>query len=535
MGHQQRMRASRRLGTILTGLFVLTSCQDGEASGDTDTDPAATTGGGGSADGTDTDDSAMLPPLPDGHARVNHSFGNYTLAPNEEIQPCIQWTLDNDEPVYVNRVVLTNNGGYHHSNWFVVPEDLFPAEDGFVDCNEAGFSEIEAAISGTVLFAQSTQSRIDELKLPEGVVVKIPPRHKIVAGGHLLNLANAEYDTELRMHLEIVHPREVDVVAAPFRLTYADLEIPRMSESRFYADCDLNSAYENAAGVPLDLKLYYVIPHYHYLGNYFDLSILGGERDGQSIFRMEGFNPDGSGQAYDPPIDLSGATGVQFTCGYDNWRNVDVGWGIGDQEMCVMLGLADSRVLMDGSVLSGNTQVDIVDGVKMNSSACGVIGLPKHEDQTLPTPEEIAGELYVPPSSPGDAELPELPECRSTPQDAVAKGPATLSAIADSTFVSSCAFSSCHQGGSAVLGLDLTAANLHEHLLGYDVKAATDKPLIAPGDPAGSYLYQLLSQCSPHDGEGTKVNHMPLNSPVLLDPGFVAQVRDWIAAGAPNN
>ena len=60
-----------------------------------------------------------------------------------------------------------------------------------------------------MLFAQSTQSRYDELTLPDNVVVKIPPHHKIIAGGHLLNLANAPYSTELRMNLEIVHPREV--------------------------------------------------------------------------------------------------------------------------------------------------------------------------------------------------------------------------------------------------------------------------------------------------------------------------------------
>ncbi len=69
----------------------------------------------------------------------------------------------------------------------------------------------------------------------------------------------------------------------------------------------------------------------------------------------------------------------------------------------------------------------------------------------------------------------------------------------------------------------------------YPVKADTTKPLIAPGDPDGSYLYQLLSQCTPRDQAGAKVNHMPLNSPFLLDEGLVAQVRDWIAAGAPDN
>lgn len=300
------------------------------------------------------DSGAELPPLPEGHARVNHSFGVVDLAPLEEIEPCIQWTLHNEQAIYVNKLVLTNNGGFHHSNWFVVPEEMFPSEDGYVDCDDIGFTEIEAAVSGSVLFAQSTQSRYDELTLPEGVVVKIPPRHKIMAGGHLLNLANADYRTELRMNLEIVHPREVEVVVAPFRLTYYDLHMPPFTESRFYSTCDMNTLYQDNVSVPLDIKLYYVIPHFHYLGNFFDLTVAGGPLDGQSIFRMEGFNADSNGKAFDPPLDMSGATGFTFTCGFDNWRDVDIGWGIGDQEMCVVALQAETHFAFDGDVARGS-------------------------------------------------------------------------------------------------------------------------------------------------------------------------------------
>ena len=43
------------------------------------------------------------------------------LAPLEETSPCLQWTLNNDAPIYVQNVRLTNDGGSHHSNWFAVP------------------------------------------------------------------------------------------------------------------------------------------------------------------------------------------------------------------------------------------------------------------------------------------------------------------------------------------------------------------------------------------------------------------------------
>lgn len=500
--------------------------------GDTQGDGTTGDAGPAAAGGGPND----LPPLPEGHARVVHSWGEYTLPGGEELEPCLQWTLNNDEALYINRVDFINNGGFHHTNWFVIPETQYPGDDGFFDCDERGFNELASAVAGTVLFAQSTQSRVDGLQLPPGVVVKIPPRHKIVAGGHLLNLSSQAFTTEARMTLELIHPKEVEVVTAPFRLSYVDLDIPPLVQSRFGSDCDLNAAYMEQLGEPLDLKIYYAIPHFHGMGNYFDLSISGGARDAESILRLDGFNADNNGRAYDPPVDLTGATGVQFTCGYNNWRNESIGWGIGDQEMCVMLGLADSRLLMDASVVAGNTVVGVNDdGVRLNSSSCGVIGLPKNDAQGPPTAEELAAPLYVPPTAPADADLPSVPPCVDTPADAIAQGPATLSAIKASMFSSSCAFSSCHQGTTAVVGLDLTAEDLHGELLAHQVAATTSLALIDAGNPAGSYLYQLISQCDPSDGAGGRVSHMPLNAPFLSDPGLVAQVRDWIAAGAKND
>ena len=53
----------------------------------------------------------------------------------------------------------------------------------------------------------------------------------------------------------------------------------------------------------------------------------GGELDGESVFRLEGFNADANGVTFDPPLDLPGATGLKMSCGYDNWTSEDVQWG----------------------------------------------------------------------------------------------------------------------------------------------------------------------------------------------------------------
>jgi hypothetical protein len=55
------------------------------------------------------------------------------------------------------------------------------------------------------------------------------------------------------------------------------------------------------------------------------------------------------------------------------------------------------------------------------------------------------------------------------------------------------------------------------------------RPIVDPGDPEGSILYQALSLCDPPDpAVGAPLRHMPLNAPVLLPDSLVAMVRAWI-------
>lgn len=466
-------------------------------------------------------------------ATLVHSFGISSLAPFEETEPCAQWTLRNDRPIYINTMTLVNDGAYHHSNWLAVPEDKFPGPDGFFACAERGYTELEAAVSGTVIFAQSTQSREEVQELPPGVAVKIPPRYKVIAGVHLLNLASVAIETELRMALGIIHPRDVEVIVAPFRLTYSDLKIPAKRRSRFTGACELAGPYVDAVGGPFDLRLYHVLPHTHYLGDFFRLEVLGGPEDGAVVFEKTGFDADGNGRSFDPPLDLSAATGLRFGCGYDNWRDDEVGWGIGDQEMCVMLGLADSRAIMDISVQSGSMVVGEEGDVLLNEGPCGVFAFPKNAAQTDPTAEEREGPLYVPPTDPGDVDLEPTKRCVDADPGVPAKAPVTLGAIASSIFTPGCVFSSCHDAKSPAAGLDLqTAAGMRDRLVAHKLVTPFAGATVTPGDPAASWLYQVVARCEPVDGEGQVRRHMPYNAPTLLPDGSVALIRSWIADGA---
>jgi hypothetical protein len=382
-----------------------------------------------------------------------------------------------------------------------------------------------------VLFAQSTQSWVEEQRFNDGAVIKIPAGYKVVSELHLLNLTAHDFDATLRVSLELLHPRHVEAVLTPFAVQYTDLELPPMTESRVTAECD--DLVDRATTAAESFKIHWILPHYHYLGNYFNFEVLGGPDDGRVLHELAGFGASPIGKRFDPPVDLTGALGVRMTCGFDNWTDQTIEWGIGINEMCIAFGFAESPFITQAGASSG--QAVGQDGqILQFESGCLTIAAQKQPEQGPPSQEEIDGELYVPPIDPADQDLPPIPECADTPDGATPLLAPSLSNIREHV-LPACGFSSCHGSGGQAGGLDLTATDLHGVLLGHPVVDDTDLPLVAPGDPEGSWLYHKLSRCEPRGRQRQALTHMPVNAPFLLEPELVAMVRDWIAAGAADD
>lgn len=464
-------------------------------------------------------------PGPDG-ATITHAFNGTMLDGYEELERCLSWTLDNEEALYVQAVTLANLSGFHHSNWFVVPDDVYEGSDGWWPCDTRGYEEIAAATAGTVLFAQSTQSWLETQELGAGAVIKIPPKSRIVGGIHLLNLSAERVKTDVWLTLELLHPRLVRTVVTPMRFSFLDLRIEPLGETRHTADCAVGQllAATNPGPLP-SVKVHYVLPHFHALGNYFTFA----KGSDPPLFELDGFNADANGRVFDPPVELTDVPSLRFECGYDNWRSEAVGWGIGDQEMCVMLLLVESDWIIETAVPS-SMPVYVQDDITYVTGDCGVLLAPKSPQQGPPTIDEIEAPLYVPPIDPEDFDLPPVPPCVDADFTAEAWEDRSLEALRAGLFGPACSFGACH-GEAAAGGLDLTVEDLETALLEHVPTTSGGIPLLVPGDPAGSWLYRVLAKCEPMRADGTIASHMPLNAPVLLDDAAIASVRDWIAYG----
>jgi hypothetical protein len=333
-------------------------------------------GCGGGGGGEETPDAGPCDPTVSA-CTYEHDFGQRMIAAGEEQDGvCQSWTLNNETELWVNVVEMGNDGGYHHSNWFFVPDNNFELPDGAWDCSDSNFDELTAAILGGVLYAQSTQATSEVQAFAPGVAVKVPPHARIIANTHLLNVGETDLATNLRVRLETLPPDEVTVRLTPFRLTFYDLHIAPMATTIVGSTCDVKTEYEDTIGAPFDFKLHYVLPHYHALGSSFSVSISGGARDGEVIHEIGAFDAEAHGKTIDPAIDMSDATGFTFSCGFTNPRDTEVRWGIGDQEMCVMLGFAESDMAFDAAVETGVDMGTDENGNFLWGGSCGVVGFP---------------------------------------------------------------------------------------------------------------------------------------------------------------
>lgn len=290
-----------------------------------------------------------------GACTLERELSTTTVAPGQEISGlCQSWTLDNPEEIWVDSVTMHNGGGYHHSNWFFVPDDIYQHADGAWDCSEVGFDELVAAVAGGFLFAQSTQVSDEDQTFQDGAAVRIPPYSRIIGSTHLLNVGDVTLASPMTLRVHTLPPADVRVKLVPSRATYFDLNLAANKASTVSTSCELAQHYQQTIGLPLKERIHYVLPHYHALGTSAEIALVGGPRDGEVILHAAGFG-EASGKSFSPPIDLAaaGATGLRFSCTFMNDTAREVHWGIGDQEMCEFALFVDSDMAFDGSVKNG--------------------------------------------------------------------------------------------------------------------------------------------------------------------------------------
>ena len=306
---------------------------------------------------------------------MTFTFGPYHLTPSQEItDQCVSATLHNETELYINSVELTTATGFHHSNWFFVTGNLYDGPDGTWDCASRSFDQANAATHGGVLFAQSTQSPHEVQKFPDGVALVIPPHARIVATTHLLDAGDIPLDVPLS--LTITPIAEVHTRLAALSFENESIELPPHRQSKFSIDCDIGTQSRNLTGAGPDFNIYYALAHYHDLGTGLTLEAVRGDGTTTTVYETANRIGDTLGGAISPAFSMQGYEKLRMSCSYNNDRDQTVGWGVGDQEMCVMLAFTDNELQWGGGALDRNAGMgdDLGDEVAFHHP-CELYGL----------------------------------------------------------------------------------------------------------------------------------------------------------------
>lgn len=312
--------------------------------------------------------------------QYQHEFAEFTVQSGEEIKGlCQSWTLNNAEEIWVNTVELDQDEKSHHSIWTYVPDNMFNGPDGVWNCADRGYNELLGAISGGVLFAQSTQAEHEVQKFPNAAAVRIPPYSRIIGDIHLLNTTPEPVTGNVRLTIYGLPESDVKVKLVPFELTYRDIRVPARSQTRLFASCELDSDFQAAGNIPFGLDLYYILPHTHERGTRVFLDILGGPSDGERVFDITGYNGEARGRAFNTPVTIAGATGFTFGCEYDNTTDTDFVWGF-NEEMCQMLGFAGMPIAFS-TTIETSEQIEPDGDMNQFTGPCSTIALPWNFDK----------------------------------------------------------------------------------------------------------------------------------------------------------
>lgn len=290
-----------------------------------------------------------------GDGSKTYEFGPFHIAPHEEIsESCVQISLNNDDYMNVNAVELTTGRGFHHSNWFYVPQSTFAGEDGTFNCDDRLFDQAVAAIFGGVIFAQSTQAPHETQQFPNGHVVRVPPRSKLVSQIHLLNPSDQPLDLRPNIKLTPIPDDDVTTRLAGISFQNQALRLPANMSSKFSVECDLGSEHQDKLKRPIDFKIHYALAHYHELGTGLTIEAIKPTGEADVVYTTTTAVGDVMGGPISPAFDMTGYQKLRMSCDFYNPRSQVVGWGIGDQEMCVFLAFSDSTFNFGGGV---NTRV----------------------------------------------------------------------------------------------------------------------------------------------------------------------------------
>ena len=288
----------------------------------------------GLLDDTERYELPEFEPLPVPTSGVQFHLGPWDVAPNFEREFFYYEPLNNDQPLFVNRVDMAMRPGSHHLILYDlsdnIPEILVPEPQVFREIRDANGNYIPSTlmITSHLNFVTGTQWPRMTYHYPPGVAMRIPADAGFDINAHYVNRSSEIIQGEIYANLHTVDSSQVEHVAERLFMNNVDINLPPN------ATTTLNKTFV----VDKKVQIFQLFSHAHEHMTEFRVFIDGGPRDGELVYI-----------AYDwehppilelnPTLTLEAGQGLRLQATYNNDTNSTINFGfLSSDEMMILFG-----------------------------------------------------------------------------------------------------------------------------------------------------------------------------------------------------
>jgi|TARA_B100000470_G_scaffold213971_1_gene194917 hypothetical protein len=285
-------------------------------------------------DNTERYEPPEFEPLPVPTSGIQFHLGPWDVAPNFEREFFYYEPLNNDQPLFVNRVDMAMRPGSHHLILYDlsdnIPEILVPEPQVFREIRDTNGNYIPSTlmITSHLNFVTGTQWPRMTYHYPPGVAMRIPADAGFDINAHYVNRSSQIIQGEIYANLHTVDSSQVEHVAERLFMNNLDINLPPN------AITTLNKTFV----VDKKVQIFQLFSHAHEHMTEFRVFIDGGPRDGELVYI-----------AYDwehppilelnPTLTLEAGQGLRLQATYNNDTNSSINFGfLSSDEMMILFG-----------------------------------------------------------------------------------------------------------------------------------------------------------------------------------------------------
>ncbi|MEJ1238378.1 hypothetical protein WBG78_09625 [Chryseolinea sp. T2] len=258
----------------------------------------------------------------------------FTIKPNFEREIFVYKELGNAEDAYITRIQMRMRKNSHHFlvNTFdkKTPVDLLPQVGTVRDLRNENGSYIGETVSQMEyqLFAIASQTAEMNYQFPEGVALKMPAHQKLDVNVHYVNKGTTPIEGECYINVIQTDPSQVVHEAKAIYFSTEDI----------YLEANQKTIVVKEFVSKEPMKVFMLTSHTHKLGEYFEIQIKGGTRNGEVIYASSNWHHPLL-KTYDTPLELAAGEGLRMVITYNNTTSRTVRFGLkSDDEMAIIFG-----------------------------------------------------------------------------------------------------------------------------------------------------------------------------------------------------